>query len=324
MPPSGMLDLTGLSASVMFYKDLMEKIGVKAEFVRAGNFKTAVEPYTRNDMSDEARAMTERMLDSLFEQMTGEVAAGRGISIQKAERLIDSGPYTAKEALDAGLIDALRYPDELDEAVDKAAGKDVAYTRAKRTSQPSNPESLLFGELMKGLFGGGGSSSGSGSDKLALIHAEGIIAPDQAASPFLLGSVVTSSDMVAALDRARRDSTVKAIVIRINSPGGSALASDLIWRAVRRASEKKPVVVSMGDVAASGGYYIAMGADHIVANPGTLTGGIGVFGGKMDLGGLYEKIGVHKQVIQRGKKRKHLRRSERVHRRGAGTGARTH
>ncbi len=300
LPPSGMLDLTGVSASVMFYKDLMDKIGVKAEFVRAGDFKTAVEPYTRAEMSDEARAMMERMLNSLYEQMTTEVAAGRGMDIKKAERLIDGGPYTAKEALDAGLIDELRYPDELDEVADALAGKDVAYARSKPSSQTTDPESALFSHLLRGIFGGGDLSSGSGADKIALIHAEGVIAPDQASSPFLLGSVLTSADMVAALDKARRDSTVKAIVIRVNSPGGSALASDLIWRAVRRAREAKPVVVSMGNVAASGGYYIAMGADYIVANPGTLTGSVGVFGGKMDLGGLYDKIGVRKQVVKRG------------------------
>ena len=300
LPPSGMLDLTGLSAGILYYKDLLDKIGVKAEFVRAGDFKTAVEPYTRSGMSEEARAMTERMLDSLYEQMAAAVAEGRGIGMEEAKRLIDGGPYSAREALAAGLIDELRYPDELDEAADAAAGKDVAYVRARPPAQTST-DSLLFGQIFKELFGGGSGASSSAADKIALIHAEGLIAPDIASVPFLLGSVISSSDLVNALEKARSDTTVKAIVLRVNSPGGSALASDLIWRAVQRAAEKKPVVASMGAVAASGGYYIAMGADHIVVNPGTLTGSVGVYGGKFDLGGLYEKIGVRKETVTRGK-----------------------
>jgi protease IV len=295
--PTSVVDLTGLTAGVMFYKDLMDKAGVRADFVRAGEYKSAVEPYTRTGMSDEHREMLTRLLDDFYAQMTAAIAVERGFSIQEVEDIIDGGPYTAHEALEAGLVDSLAYVDELDAYVDDVVGEDVDLVGREAVSGATGMSALV---RMVREAAASDAVKQSPNDKIALIHMDGIIT---AGAPGGLGAsgVVTASAVGTAIRHAAEDDTVKAIVLRINSPGGSALASDLIWRAVVQASKDKPVVASMGSVAASGGYYVAMAADRVLADPGTVTGSVGVFGGKFDFGGLYGKIGITREVITRGR-----------------------
>ena len=296
--PTGTVDLLGMASDVMFYAELLDKLGVKVDYVRAGSYKSFVEPYTRNEMSPELESTVNRLLDDLYDQMVEGISAGRGMDADTVRARIDGGPYTARDALDAGLVDALLYEDELDAYLDKLLQKDVELVRAGHGDSADRGFSELVHMWRRAL--GAGSHSKSTRDKIALVHVEGMIVSGSPGDPFRRGEFITSGAVAHALNTAAEDDTVKAIVVRVDSPGGSALASDVIWRAIDQARKRKPVIVSMGGVAASGGYYVAAGAHHILAEEGTITGSIGVFGAKFDLGGLYEKLGVHKQQVTRG------------------------
>jgi len=298
--PAGSVDLLGLTAEVYFYKDLFDKLGVEADIVRVGEYKSAVEPYTRNTLSPEAKAMLERILDRLYEQMIATIATGRRRSPAQVRAWIDSGPFAARDALREGIVDHLLYADELDAYLDRALESDVHLAPASERPSPSRYEGVSGFLRFWAELSARGRRPRSHRDKIALVRVEGLIVPGKVSDPFG-GGYASSGTVVAALEDAASDPTVKAIVLRVDSPGGSALAADLIWRAARQASTKKPVVVSMGELAASGGYYVAVGGDYVLAEPATLTGSIGVFGGKFALGGLYAKIGVHKETIRRGK-----------------------
>jgi protease-4 len=276
--PTALLEVTGLAAEVTFYKGTFDKVGVEAQFVGVGKYKNAPNQYTETGFTEPHREQTEALLDSLYAQYVAALAENRKMSEEEIRALIDAGPYDGRSALAAGLVDELVYADELDERLKGA-------------------EKVSPGRYVKASRGLGFD----GRPKIALIYAVGTIVPgDGGQGPF--GSLFAGSDTVArALREARRDSSIRAILLRIDSPGGSGTASDVIWREVELAKKAKPVVVSMGDVAASGGYYIAMGGDEIVAQPGTVTGSIGVFGGKFSLRGLYDKIGISQETVIRGK-----------------------
>jgi protease-4 len=271
-------NVTGLAAEVTFFKGTLDKVGVEAQFVGVGKYKNAPNQFTQTGFTPPHREQTEAMLDSLYSQYIAGLAASRKKTEQEVRALVDAGPYDGKTALEAGLVDELLYADELDERL-KGADK------------------ITPGRYVKSSRG----LSFDGRPKIALVYAVGqIISGEGGQGPF--GGPFAGSDTVArALREARRDSSLQAIVLRIDSPGGSGTASDVIWREVELAKKVKPVVVSMGDVAASGGYFIAMGSHEIVAEPGTITGSIGVFGGKFSLRGLYDKIGVSQETVVRGK-----------------------
>ncbi|MBM3216712.1 signal peptide peptidase SppA [Candidatus Poribacteria bacterium] len=299
LSPLGMVDLVGVSVQVTHYFDLMEKIGVRADLLRAGNYKTAVEPFTQSEMSPEAREMYDRLLDDLYGQLVDGVASGRKLSGEQVRSLIDGGPYTAREAQTAKLVDDLIYPDELESRIEDVLDEDIEIDEG----QPKARQRVggLRGLLrMLSNAGSGPSTHRSRRDKLALIRVSGVIVAGGSASPLGMGGFCGADDIVDALNEAEDDPTVKAVVLRIDSPGGSAQASDMIWRAVKKTSQAKPVVASMGSVAASGGYYVAMAADEVLASEGTITGSVGVFGGKFSFAGLYDKIGVRKTVLKRG------------------------
>ena len=276
--PTAILDVTGLAAEVTFYKGTLDKVGVEAQYVGVGKYKNAPNQYTEKGFTPPHREQTEALLDSLYAQFIAGLAESRQRTEAEIRALVDAGPYDGKSALEAGLVDELVYADELDDRLKGA-------------------EKVTPGRYVK-------SSRGLGFDgrpKIALVYAVGTIIPGEGGQgPF--GGTFAGSDTVArALREARRDSGIRAIILRIDSPGGSGTASDVIWREVELAKKAKPVVVSMGDVAASGGYYIAMGSHEIVAEPGTITGSIGVFGGKFSLRGLYDKIGITQETVLRGK-----------------------
>jgi protease-4 len=221
----------------------------------------------------------EGLLDSLYGQYVKALAESRGKTEAEIRALVDDGPYDGKRALEAGLVDELVYTDELDARL-KGAAK------------------VSPGRYVKGERGGLGFDS---RPKIALVYAVGAIIPGEGGEGPFGGSYAGSDTVAKALREAREDSGVRAIILRVDSPGGSGTASDVIWREVELARKVKPVVASMGDTAASGGYYISMGAHEIVAQPGTITGSIGVFGGKFSLRGLYDKVGMTHETVRRGK-----------------------
>ncbi len=301
MPEAGMVLIAGVRAEVAYYKDLLSKIGVEADMLHVGESKGAAEPLTRTSMSEPVRKNLTAMVDDLFDQMTTTIATDRDLKVDEVRDLIDTGLLTVTDAHNAGLVDRVAYPDELREQLTKEyEAEDFAYVinygKKSVDTDFSGPMGMikLFQQIM-GVGSGGGSDKGP---KIAVVYAVGPIMSGKSEDNPFTGQLMGSETIVKALNEAADDKQVKAIVLRINSPGGSALASDLIWRATQTID--KPIVASMGDVAASGGYYIAMGADHIVAEPGTITGSIGVVGGKLAMRGMFDKVGITTDKIIRG------------------------
>lgn len=305
LPESGDLELYGLRAEVTFYKNTLDLLHLKADVLKMGAYKSAVEPFLSDKMSKENREQITELLDDNFENeiVAGIVAGRKAKSFTPAQvrELIDQGPFTAKKAHKLGLVDQLLYEDQVEAAMAKELGVDEVkvlknYAKAKAAEVDfSNPFALLS------AFSGAKKTRESKDPKIAVIYAVGGIASGKngGGGPFGGETSIGSETTVDAIRQAEKDPTVKAIVLRIDSPGGSALASDVIWRELVRC--KKPVVASMGDVAASGGYYIAMPCKKIYAEPGTITGSIGVFGLKLVTGGLEEWAGMKTEVVARGK-----------------------
>lgn len=301
--PTGSLNLTGLRAEVLFYKGLLDKLDIEADMLAMGKYKSGVEPYMREGMSDAFRESMSALLDDLYAQLLTHIAESReGITAESAADLINSGPFTAEEAQQKQLVDALQYYDELlDTLKTTSPDEDVQVVKPDYERKRKVPDMNSFVGLMQllNMLNPPQRAKSTAENQIALIYANGPILPD-IDQLFPSTSVIMPSELKEAFKKARTDDTVQAVVLRVNSPGGSALASDLIWREVMLTHREKPVVVSMGDVAASGGYYIAMAAGTIVAHPSTLTGSIGVFGGKLNMKGFYNKIGLTKEIIAHG------------------------
>jgi len=304
LPSSGGLNTVGLRAEVTFYKKALELVGVQAEMLRVGEFKSAGEPYSRTEMSPEFRREMEEILDDFYGQLVATIAEARRLTPEQVRQAIDESPLMASAALDRKLVDHIGYADELEASIAaKHPGQTLKvlrnYGQKKKVEADLGtlPGLLKFMEV---LSGGQQDKKKSTQPKLAIIHAEGMIVTGKSGLDFTSGeSSLGSETFIKAVREAREDDTVKAIVLRIDSPGGSALASDLMWHELEQV--RKPLVVSMGDTAASGGYYIAMGADRIFADPGTITGSIGVIGMKIPLAGAMQRVGVTTDVISRGK-----------------------
>tara|TARA_R110002095_G_scaffold152237_4_gene132314 strand:- start:363192 stop:364934 length:1743 start_codon:yes stop_codon:yes gene_type:complete len=303
MPESATLILLGMRAEVSFYKNLFDWLDVKPDILRVGEYKSAAEPYTRTEMSPAFREEMEALLDDYFRQIKQMISKSRGMPAERVEATINAGPYMAAEAKKQGLIDHIAYEDQLPKLI--TGGKSETEVRVikkyakKRTDTDFSGIAGLI-KLMDLLAGIDSSQRIGSGPRIAVIYATGAIMSGSSKQGGLMGSHVLGSDtFIKAVEKAAKDDKVKAIVLRVDSPGGSALASDLMWRSLQEAD--KPLVVSMGDVAASGGYYISMGANRIFAEPGTLTGSIGVVGGKLAVEGLYNKIGITTSVISRGK-----------------------
>lgn len=302
--PAGTIGVTGLRAEVMFFKGTFEKLDIEADMMSVGKYKSAIEPYTRDNMSDAQRETINDILDDLYEQQVQMIADGRdAIDEATAKQLIDGGPFTAQEALEAKLVDALQYYDELVKSVESDHPEPVKIVSDSRRRSSQPPDLTNFTGFMKFfsmLTTPKRTRTRSGKPQIALIYATGPILSDMPSSLFSPQEVITPRKFTKALRDARKSSTIRAVVMRVDSPGGSAIASDLIWREVMLTQREKPVIVSMSDVAGSGGYYIAMAAGTIVAEPGTITGSIGVLGGKLNLKGLYNKVGLTKEIVKRG------------------------
>ncbi|MEY3458301.1 MAG: Protease 4 [Planctomycetota bacterium] len=298
MPESGTLSLTGLRAEVTFYRNLFEMLSIQPDMLRVGAFKSAAEPYTRTEMSPEFRLEMEAILDDNYRDMVTQVASARKLPEDRVREIIDIGLIPAAEARQLGLIDTLAYEDQLRTLIAADDPQlDVRIREDYRKEKPSTELDLF--SLMK-ILSGPKPATSSRQPRIAVLTLEGSIAAGSDPTSLLSGGAGINSDrIVPIIHKLAADENVKAIVLRVDSPGGSALASDLIWRALE--SSGKPVVASMGDVAASGGYYISMGAERIFAEPGTITGSIGVLGGKIAIEGLMNKLGVTTSVISRGK-----------------------
>lgn len=281
MPETAILQLDGLTLSAMFLRGTYDKLGITPNFASVGEFKSAVETYTRTGFSPPAREALESLLDDQFGLLVDSLAAGRGLAPDSMRRLIDQGPFTAQAALRAGLLDTLLDEPGLDAVAADAGGRRLGTTQLTR-------------------YAGGGEGA-LGETEIALVVASGAIVPGRSHDSPWSGEMCGSETVVGALRDARNRRAVKAIILRVDSPGGSGQASDDIWQEVRRARAQKPVIVSMSNLAASGGYYIACGADRIVAEPSTITGSIGVFGGKLNLLGLYQKLGLNIETTSRGR-----------------------
>ncbi|HKC13894.1 MAG TPA: signal peptide peptidase SppA [Vicinamibacteria bacterium] len=276
--PGALLDVSGLRAEVTFLRKTLDKLGVEAQFEGVGKYKNAPNQFTESSFTEPHREQTQALLDGLFDQYLAAISAARGKSVAEVRAAVDEGPYTAEDARAAGLVDELLYQDELDARLKSA-------------------ERVTPGRYVRSARGFGFDSR----PKVALVYAVGEIVSGESQASGLGGEFAGSDTVARAIRQARTDPAIRAIVLRVDSPGGSGTASDVIWREMGLARKAKPVVVSMGDVAASGGYYIAMGGDAIVAQPGTITGSIGVFGGKFSLRGLYDKIGVTKEILTHGR-----------------------
>jgi len=301
LPESGWLLLTGMRAEVSFYKDLLDKIGVKADMLQMGSYKGTGEILTQNHMSPAFRERLESVLDDHFDKDLVELLiqsrTKQQWSQEQVKKLIDQGPYTAKAAAAAGLVDRVAYRDQFEQELKKELKAEQIkisknYGQAKEEEiDLTNPFAIF--KLLKPP-----KKATTSGPTIAIIYATGVIVSGKGGDSLLGGEVVGSTTMIEAIRQAENDKNVKAIVLRVDSPGGSALASDLIWNELRRS--KKPVVASMSDTAASGGYYISMAANKIFAEPGTLTGSIGVVGGKVVIGGLFDLVGVKTEVLARG------------------------
>jgi protease-4 len=297
LAPPGELFINGLAADVMFFRGSLDKLGIYPDMVQIGKYKTAVETFTRKDMSDANREFMNALLDDLFGRYVDTVAKARGKSSEEMRTIIDDAPYSSAKAKEMGLIDGVGYRDEIEKELKTKLGyKESDELRVVKGSTYSEiePESL-------GLDKG---------EKIAVIYATGDIGSGKSENSPGGNQSIGSDTLSKAVKDAGDDKSIKAIVIRVDSPGGSGLASDIIWHAVEVAKAKKPVVVSMSDVAASGGYYIATGAHKIIAEPSTITGSIGVFAGKPVVKGFYDWLGISNEYILRGKQAGMFRESE--------------
>jgi protease-4 len=278
LQPAGAVGLTGLAIEAPFGKTALEKIGVSGDFLRREEYKSVMETFTRDDFSPPVRANMQSMLDDLAAQEAEGIALGRKWDPSHVKQLMEKGPFTASEALKNDLVTHIGGANELDDELKKMAGDDV---------EQVGVEDYLD-------YGGGGGRAKKPKARVALIFGTGLITDHAVGPSDVTGDEVMGADEIAgAFDDAAEDKKIKAIIFRIDSPGGSPSAAETIRSALVHAQKAgKPVFVSMGGEAASGGYWVAMNADQIIAEPGTITGSIGVVAGKFVLGGLMQKIGV--------------------------------
>ena len=288
VPPPGELFINGLAADVMFFRGSLDKLGIYPDIFQIGKYKTAADMFTQKEMTEAHRQYINELLNDLFDRYINTIAQARHKTPDEVRTLIDNAPYSAAKAKEAGLIDETLYRDDVEKEFKKLLGyKDTDTFVAVRGSdyRDVSPESL---GLNKG-------------ERIAVIYASGDIGSGSSQNSPSGDQSIGSDTLAKALYDAGADKSIKAVVLRVDSPGGSGLASDIIWHAVEATNQKKPVVVSMSDVAASGGYYISASASKIIAQPSTITGSIGVLAGKPVMRGFYDWLGISNEYVLRGK-----------------------
>lgn len=278
MMPAGQLDLSGVAYYEMFFRGVLDKLGVVPDLLHIGDYKTASNTFTEKGLTAAHREMTESITRDWASEVVSAIAVGRKVSEDAARTLMAGGPYLAEDALRVGLVDALAYDDQLD---------DVAPVQG---TQP----------LSTAVYGRTVAATSAGAGRIAVLYAVGTIASGESSFDSPAGTVVGSDTFIEWLRKVRVDPAIAGVVVRVDSPGGSAIASEVIWRELMLTREVKPLIVSMGDVAASGGYYIAAPAHTIFAQPGTLTGSIGVVTGKFVVSGGLDKLGISTATVRDG------------------------
>ncbi len=281
MTPEDMLDVKGLRAEVMFVKGALEKVGAQIEVEHVGRYKDAGDMFTRTSMTPESRDVLNQIIDQFWGDMVNTVAAARKKSVEDVRLMLEDGPFLAREALAKGLIDSLKFEDEM-------------YGELKDRLKEKEIQRVSHRDYLKSL-------GSDGKNKIALIVGSGEITRASEGGGLGGNEGLTAGGMIKQLRLVGNDASIKGVILRVDSPGGDGIASDDILHEVKVLSKKKPLVISMSDLAASGGYFIAMSGDPIVAYPNTLTGSIGVLFGRLNLRGLYDKIGINKEIISRGK-----------------------
>jgi protease-4 len=297
LQPSGTLGLTGVAVEQVFLHGALERLGIDFQSAKRHEYKSAADQLTETGFSPPAREAAARLAESLTEQLAGAIAAGRGLTVEHSRALLARGPFLAQQALSERLVDGLLYRDQVYEQVRKEAGADATllYLQRYRRTHPLSDLPRRLGGGVREL------TPGQPERFVAMIYAHGAIRSGRSGRGGPGGGGMGSDTVAAALRAAAADEGARAVVLRVNSPGGSATASDVIWREVVRVrAAGKPVVVSMGDVAASGGYFISAPADVIVAQPATITGSIGVILGKPVLQELFERVGVSTDLVADG------------------------
>jgi protease-4 len=299
--PTGDIWLTGLYGEQPYLKGLLDKLEITADMEHVGDYKSASEMFTRTGPSEEADANANWLFDGIYESIVGMIAETRQISEDKVRALIDDGPYSAERALQAGLIDSVKYPDEFEDDLKQRFSSAKIVSNYGKGGGPEMPTDIFgafsfFTDLIQG------KSSQDNAPSVGIVYVDGAISlGSEEVSPFGGSSGAKSTSIRKALNKAAEDSSVKAVVLRVDSPGGSAVASEMIWNATQRVAAKKPLIVSMGNVAGSGGYYVSCGADTIFADSTTITGSIGVVGGKLVTTGFWNnKLGINWKEYQRG------------------------
>jgi protease-4 len=277
LAPEANLMVLGLSAEMAFLKDTLAKLGMEADFVHVGAYKSAPERMTRSSASDANREMVESIVGDQFDALLDMLADGRGADRDEVERWVDQGLFDGQGAVAAGLADTLMYYDDMLD--DEFPDDDVTFLEDYLLESPRQTQA---------------------AGKVAMVFVTGVIMPGESRFDNLQGKIAGSESIIEDLQAAADDESVDAVILRVDSPGGSALASDLIWHEIVELRKEKPVIVSMSGMAASGGYYVACLGDSIFADKGTLTGSIGVFAGKMNRQEMYRKIGVNREFVTRG------------------------
>jgi protease-4 len=302
--PTAIIFITGFHAESPYVRGLLDKIGVKPDFLTCGAYKSAAEIFMRKGPSPEAAEMRNWLLDSLYESSLETVAKGRGVTVDQARLWIDGGLYTPEQAKSLGIVDAIEHRQDFEAGLRRKFGKDVKFDRkyGKRRRDEfdlSSPMAVfqLWAKMLKGS-----KPDRGGKNVIGIVYVDGAIMPGKPEpSPFGSDSgTAYSTPIRVALDKLAEDKNVKAVVLRVNSPGGSAVASEIILNATKRVENRKPFVVSMGGVAGSGGYYVSMGADTIFADASTITASIGVVGGKFATTDMWNKIGITWDSSSRG------------------------
>ena len=281
MAPADVLNLKGIALELTYFRGTLDKLGVQVDVQHAGKYKDYGDMFTKTSMSAETREVMNSVADNIYADLIDTIAKGRGKEAAAMKATIDEGPFLSAEAKARGLVDAIRYEDEMLGEL-KTALKQTAITKLSEHDYVNVPDSSVTSQ-----------------DRVAFVVGEGSITRGDADSGGDNG--LESAPFVKMLRKVSNDTAIKAVIVRIDSPGGEVTASDEMWRAMNELSKRKPLVISMSDAAASGGYYMAMTGDTIVAYPGTVTGSIGVVFGKPNLRGLYDKVGVSKDSVSRGK-----------------------
>lgn len=304
--PTGDIWINGLYGESMHLRGLLDLVGVEPDYTTCGAYKSAAEMFMRKTPSKEAHENLEWLLGGIYDAQVALISAGRNVDVAKVQEWIDLGIYSAERAKEAGIIDDVQFRQDFEAGLKAKYGDNVVFDKkyGKKKSMDidfSSPMGVLkfYGELLSGP-----KKKPESESSVAIVYVEGPIVPgssDPSGFPLSMGGVAYSTPIAKALDEAANNDKIKAVVLRVDSPGGSAVASEIILNATKRVAAKKPFVVSMGSVAGSGGYYVACGTKTIFADESTITGSIGVVAGKLATGKMWEKVGINWAPVRRGK-----------------------